>query len=221
LQLSAQGEAVLSQRVTELREARERLEAPLAFLRALPLHPELGLTGAASLDLSSAVDAVDKGRKLIEANPDAALKGTAIAPVLGALRQAALGAEAAATGAWRQVASTVARTTRAELLDVLGQVPSYRQGADRLRAIDMQVRRMSALRWPTPAELAQFLDLRRQAEEEWGQLGGSEAVPPAVMEFLTSCARDGAALDDVTPEISEWISQRGLREVFRIRFAGG
>jgi hypothetical protein len=221
LQLSAQDQAVISQRVADLRAAREQLDSPITFLIAVRNDPELQRLATYDLDFTNALVAVDKANHLVQNDPQAVVKGSALAPVITAVRQAVQIAEAAAGQTWRQVVATMSTTMRSELLEVLGRIPSYSRAAEQLRALDGQVRMLAASPWVSPQELESFLELRRRAQRQWDQLGGTDALPASVLAFLIACGRDGAPLDSITPEITEWIERQGLRGVFRIRIGGG
>jgi len=220
LQLVTDAGSVIAERARELRATRERLESPIAFLRAVRADPELHRHGVEGLDVSNSLAAVEKAHAIARNDPEAIVKGTVLASALSAVKEATRSAEAAAEVVWRRIAAT-APTVQAELLEVLGRMPSYRKTVERLRAMDRQINELAVLRWVSAVQLDTFMTLQRQARTEWQRLAGTDALPPIVLDFLVACAHDGSTLDSMTPEVEEWIRERGLRSVFRIRFAGG
>lgn len=221
VQLAAQRRAITDQLLQELVAVRERLQAPIEFLIAGQSREELAQLRIAVPDLTSARASVDRARRSLQSNPEAPVGRSVVAPVVGAASQAAQAAETSARAVWREIVAAMGTAARPEVLEVLERIPRYRGAVARLRSLELRIRGLAGARWVSGTDLEAFLALQRATREEWEQLGGTDALPGDVLDFLGACARGGAALEAMTPAIAEWIGKQDLASAFRIQFSGG
>lgn len=217
-QLSATSRSLVKERKRELTVARERLEAPLRFIRAVEAQESLTMPAGKAIDLSPALLLLGRARATAREDPEGLLGGPGLTHLLAGLKSLANTAESAAADVWRRTIVAMMPAPPTELLDVLAQIPAHREGVEELRALDRRVKAVTALGWPSEEELGTFLELGRRAQEWWQALRGQDGLPDGVLNFLVACAHDGAPVGDLTAAISDWITSRGLADVFRIRF---
>lgn len=104
----------------------------------------------------------------------------------------------------------------AEVLLILGKVPSFTADVQRIQALIAQMKQY-AERFPTSLEQIQAVALCSQSIAViWGTLGAEE-VPPTVLHFLREAGIRGASIDLWTDEVRIWLSNHSLLPYFRIQ----
>lgn len=123
-----------------------------------------------------------------------------------------------AAEAWRDQVEGKAEASLDQVLVALGSLPAYAAAVARIRDLDGVI---IALRENTPApdDIRAKLDALDAAVEARAaameSIEGGD-VPAAVLAFLRKVSQGGAALDDFTTEVKDWLVGRKAISDFRI-----
>jgi len=103
-----------------------------------------------------------------------------------------------------------------QVLDGLGTIPIFAPTVQRVKLLTI---RIDNCRRDTPlseADFTKFDQLVQEAETAWKDLGSTE-LPEEIEAFLRSAgSREGASLDLLNAPVDEWLTQKGIKDSFRI-----
>lgn len=104
-----------------------------------------------------------------------------------------------------------------DLLNLFGMIPDFVPTVRKVRDLLAKINTRRNKRLPDEQDFVAFDALIEEVEEEWKGLR-SDNLPGSVMRFLRSSAgREGAPLSSLTPEVTAWLTERGIVESFHIR----
>jgi hypothetical protein len=129
--------------------------------------------------------------------------------------------EKAIQDCWSEYARGRARSDNEDLLGVLEKIPDFKPTVKKVRALRAQLHAQMSAVPSTVAALAAFHATLAAIAQEWNTLG-SDAVPPAVIDFLRKAvSAEGARLDVLLEDaaITKWLTEKKLMPAFRIRLA--
>lgn len=218
----------LQQLVTEAKRfatRQQQLTAQLARLQTaagtLTLFREqnVGFPALPTDAAAAAAKAVANAAAAYAADPQATLGG--LGEVEKRVAAFADKLEKAIQDCWAEYARGKARSDNEDLLAVLEKIPDFKPTVKRVRALRAQLHTQTSAVPSTAGALADFHATLAEIAVEWSALG-SDAVPPAVIDFLRKAvSADGARLDVLLeePAIAKWLTEKKLMPAFRIRLA--
>jgi hypothetical protein len=125
--------------------------------------------------------------------------------------------DAQARDAWKIHTQARAQPLDPDVLRVLGTVPAYSASIRRLQTLD---RRVIELRGSLPGNdvYDEFERVTNERNGIWEEMHGAD-FSKEVLGFLRKASAGGAALDDLTTGVENWIKNHELRGSFRITTA--
>jgi hypothetical protein len=208
-----QGIQSLAQKLTERAAEISGLLACRSALaeRGCDFAPAASLTKTAAEGLRSM-------RRRLEADATASADPGSFAPTLLALNRIVVDLRSALRSTWTAYVDDRIPSLNPDVLDVLRRIGDLRHQVSRVeqRLRDLKLRRdVLPLR---PEEIAAFDAGVQEIGTLWHTLGG-DSLPGEVLRFLQSSGTGGAALDSLTPVVTEWLRDHRLWTAFRITIA--
>jgi uncharacterized membrane protein YccC len=115
---------------------------------------------------------------------------------------------------WRDYVDRSLSKLDAEVLRVLGKIPSYAVTVDRLHALNSTLDRLRE-EMPTAQVCAQFGEVVAERQDLWEDMRGTD-FSQEVLEFLRAASTGGAAVNTLTPTVLDWLQNHGLVDSFRV-----
>jgi hypothetical protein len=118
---------------------------------------------------------------------------------------------------WEVHAQARAQPLDPEVLRVLGSIPAYSSSVRRLQTLDQRV---IELRGSLPGKEVydEFERVTNERNGIWEEMQGKD-FSKEVLDFLRKASAGGAALEDFTLGVENWITNHDLRGSFRITTA--
>jgi hypothetical protein len=145
------------------------------------------------------------------AAPDGRLRFTLWDPLRGLpadLQQSLL-------NAWRDHARGLLPRQRPEILDVLERIPGLQQDARAIREMSAEFERRSSVLPHGDADVARIEELAGDIQTRWQTLEGG-GIPADVLDFLAAASLGTARLDQLTPTVRDWLTERSLLSYVRV-----
>ncbi len=116
---------------------------------------------------------------------------------------------------WKQYLAQQMPSTNDELLNLLAKITSFRANVEHIQKLKA---RIYDVKFPETESIFEDLEYSiQQLKKCWEDLSGDD-VPEAVLIFLRRAAdTEGAPLDLLTPEVTEWLDRHHISQALRIR----
>jgi hypothetical protein len=200
----------------KLAERAEEIRGLLACRNALIARgQEVRISSNLALVAAEAMRSV---QRRIASDAAVSADPAAFADTWTALNKIVTGLRSALRVAWQSYADDRIPSLNSDVLNVLRRLADLRQKVARVeqRLGDLRSRRDTPLL--RPEEIEAFDVGVKEVESLWHTLGG-DTLPPEVLRFLQDSGTGGAALDSLTPVVTEWLRDNHLWTAFRIGIA--
>jgi hypothetical protein len=117
---------------------------------------------------------------------------------------------------WRAHIDSAIVPEQTELLDVMANVPDFADQVAAIRKLYADVARLRSILPESDQQVVLVAELAAKIDAAWKGLEG-DGIPDAVLTFLRAASTDGATLDQLTPDVADWLTGRGLRQRVSIR----
>ncbi|MCW6036018.1 hypothetical protein K4A83_06995 [Spirulina subsalsa FACHB-351] len=116
---------------------------------------------------------------------------------------------------WKQYLAQQMPSTNDELLNLLAKIPSFRADVEHIQKLKADI---DQVEFPETQSIFGHLENSiKNLKKCWEDLSGDD-VPEAVLIFLRRAADpEGATLDLLTPEVTEWLDRHQISQALRIR----
>jgi hypothetical protein len=171
------------------------------------------IEGAAYVERARTLRAAIQADPHVLANPPFDLKYEFTARLL-AIHEAA---EKAMLEAWQTHVLAQADARSDDMLNTLAAIPQFKPIVVRMRQCMSEIRSLASIIPEEPrAGVARLTALAAAHRAAWEEMT-ADGIPSPVITFLKACAAEGAPLISLTDEVRNWLAQRNLLSVFRIR----
>lgn len=116
---------------------------------------------------------------------------------------------------WKHYLAQQMPSTNDELLNLLAKISSFRADVEHIQKLKADVYKV---KFPETESIFEYLENSiKNLKKCWEDLSGDD-VPEAVLIFLRrAAATEGAPLDLLTPEVTEWLDRHHISHALRIR----
>jgi hypothetical protein len=104
-----------------------------------------------------------------------------------------------------------------ELLEVLSSISKFAAPAGKILDLSRRCDHLYEIELPTESNFQQVAVFKEQLSDLWDQLG-EQGIPEQIREFLLSASQQAATLDDITPEITNWLKENQVDSLIRVGF---
>lgn len=104
-----------------------------------------------------------------------------------------------------------------ELLEVLSSISKFAVPAGNILDLSRLCAHFYEIELPTESDFRQVAIFKEQLSGLWDQLG-EQGIPDEIREFLLSASQQAATLDDITPEVLEWLKENQVDSLLRVGF---
>lgn len=140
-------------------------------------------------------------------------------PFWNALKELPGHLRAALRTAWvAHVDKTIPRD-QPELLDILAHIQAFAPQVSTIRKLYLDAARLRGILPEDDTHVFHVRELAAKIAAAWHSLEG-DGIPDVVLAFLKAAATDGATVDQLTPEVVSWLTERDLQQDVRIRLGG-
>lgn len=178
--------------------------------RSVKVNLDEGLLYGLTAKVKQLAEAYDKDPESITA-PDDQLRHTFWDP----LKTFPTTVDGALKSAWSSHIDQVLPTGNPDLLTVLKRVPGFIAAVQEIQKGAQRAQELQATLPQSATAFEEVDQLAMKLKAAWDQLHGDE-ISPAIRQFLLDASQGKATLEQVTPEVKDWLTRHKLLKAFKV-----